>query len=159
MTIIMLFRFILNNICFLFRIILILFPQNKNELKLFRSTYILKLFSLISLSIILLNLVNKSVYTHSHLTESGEIVIHAHPFDQHNDDSPLKSHNHSALEFLVLNALDIFTISIFLFSALKLTQVISYKNYSYKTLIKQTYFYYKQNKSPPFEIVFRPKIY
>lgn len=102
---------------------------------------------------------NKTAYTHSHLTENGEIIIHAHPFDHHNDDLPLKSHNHTGLEYLVLNALDIFTISVFIFSALKLIQVISHKNYSYKTLIKQTYFYYKQNKSPPFKIIFSPKIY
>ncbi|WP_090126161.1 hypothetical protein [Lutibacter oricola] len=123
-------------------------------MSLFRNTYIIKLFSFIGLSIILLNLANKSVYTHIHLTKTGELVIHAHPFNQQDDNSPIKSHHHTALEFLTLSAFDIFTLTVFMFSALVVAQVILSKNYFFKTVVKQTHLFYSKNKSPPLEIAF-----
>ncbi|MDV7186810.1 hypothetical protein R3X25_05900 [Lutibacter sp. TH_r2] len=119
----------------------------------FRNNYVLKFLSFVSLSVLILSIVNNSVFIHAHQLQNGEIVIHAHPFNQHDDNAPLKSHHHNSLEFLVLSAFHIFTISIFLFSALKLTQVFISKIYFYKTLIKQTYFHFTKNKSPPFKII------
>ena len=149
MIFISLFRIVLNKVCFLFRIILSL--QNKTKwVTLFRNTYILKLFSFIGLSIILLNIANKSFYTHIHQTETGELVIHAHPFDQQDDNAPIKSHHHTTLEFLILSALDVFTFSAVLFLVLKITLVIVSENYFFKTITRQTYYHFSKNKSPPF---------
>ena len=148
MTYIILFRIILNNSCLLFRIVLNL-PLKINEVSFFRNTYILKLFSILGLSILLLNIVNKSIYTHTHQLENGEIVIHAHPFNQDNDNAPIKSHHHTSLEFLVLSTLDVFNISVFLFPTLKLVEIASPKYFFHENIIKQRYFHFKQNKSPP----------
>lgn len=110
----------------------------------------MKFLSIISLSILLLSIVNRSVYIHSHQLENGEIVTHAHPFNQQDDNAPLKSHHHTALEFLILSSLDIFTFSTVLFLALKIAHIIVSKNYFFKTITRQFHYHYKKNKSPPF---------
>ena len=119
-------------------------------MKFFRNGFVIKFLSLISLSILLLNIVNKSLYVHSHQLESGEIVMHAHPFDQQGEDQPIKSHKHTSLEYLVLSAFDVFNLAIILFIIAAFIVAISTKIYFSKTLIKQFHFHYKQNKSPPF---------
>lgn len=117
-------------------------------MKFFRNNFVVKFLSLISLSILLLNIVNKSLYVHSHQLENGEIVTHAHPFNQENDNNPLKSHKHTSLEYLMLSAFDVFLLSFMLFVITVFVEVYK-ENYILKTVIKQFYFYYKQNKSPP----------
>lgn len=117
-------------------------------MKFFRNNFVVKFLSLISLSILLLNIVNKSLYVHSHQLENGEIVTHAHPFNQENDNNPLKSHKHTSLEYLMLSAFDVFLLSFMLFVITVFVEVYK-ESYILKTVIKQFYFYYKQNKSPP----------
>lgn len=119
-------------------------------MKFFRNNFVIKFLSLLSLCILLLNIANKSLYIHSHQLENGEIVTHAHPFDQQDDNHPIKSHKHTSLEYLVLSAFDIFTLSIILSAIIAIIVITSNKIYFSKTLIKQYYFHYKQNKSPPF---------
>lgn len=119
-------------------------------MKFFRLNFVVKFLSLISLSILLLNIVNQSLYVHSHKLETGEIVTHAHPFDQQNDNSPIKSHKHTSLEYLVLRSFSIFMLSEILVVIAALVIVAFIKNYGLKTVINQFHFYYKQNKSPPF---------
>ncbi len=120
----------------------------RNRMKFFRNSFVIKFLSLLSLSILLLNIVNRSLYLHQ--LESGEIVTHAHPFDQQEDDHPIKSHKHTSLEYLVFSAFNIFTTSIFLFTIVTFLAATSVKKYALKTLVKQFIFHYKQNKSPPF---------
>ncbi len=97
-----------------------------------------------------MNIANKSVYLHSHKLANGEIVTHAHPFNQQQDHDPLKSHKHSSLEYLLLSAIDIFNLTIIAFTVVILKLVITTKFYYPKKFIRQLYFHYKQNKSPPF---------
>lgn len=115
----------------------------------FRNNYVLKLLSYISLSIILLNIVNNSLYVHSHISEKGKIVTHAHPFDQNEDNAPIKSHEHNSLEFTALDTLKIFLGSNFTFIALGVFLAFTIKNFILKTLKQQICFHFKQNKSPP----------
>jgi len=118
-------------------------------MKFFRNKFILKFLSFLSISILLLNIANKSVYLHSHQLENGEIVTHAHPFNQQQDHNPLKSHKHSNLEYLLLSAINIFNLAIIVFSLVVFKLITTTKFYFSKTCFKQLYFHYKQNKSPP----------
>ncbi len=118
-------------------------------MKFFRNSLVIKFLSLLSLSILLLSIINRSVYLHSHQLGSGEIVIHAHPFNQQEDNAPLKSHKHTSLEYLVFKTFNIFTTIILLFILATFIAAASVKRFVLKTLIRQFYFHYKQNKSPP----------
>lgn len=42
------------------------------------------------------------VYYHSHITNDGRLVSHAHPFNKSQDSTPFKSHHHSAIDLLLL---------------------------------------------------------
>lgn len=114
----------------------------------FKNRYVLKVFSLIGLSIILLNILNISLYTHSHVLADGEIITHAHPFDGSND--PLNSHEHTSLEYLVLSVFDNAIIAVFVFTLLTLPPINSFKFKFLKRIYKQLFFHFKKNKSPPF---------
>ncbi len=56
--------------------------------------------------LLVLQVVNRSFYLHSHKTASGEIVVHAHPFDKSSDSSPFKSHHHSVSLLSLLEQLE-----------------------------------------------------
>ena len=133
----------------LFRIVLNLYFNLRNRMKFYRNSFVIKFLSLVSLSILLLSIVNRSLYLHSHELENGEIVTHAHPFDQQEDNNPLKSHKHTTLEYLVFSAFDIFTTSILLFTIVTFIAIAAIKKYALKTLVKQFYFHCRKNKSPP----------
>lgn len=109
---------------------------------------VLKCFNLLFLSILLFNITNSVVNVHSHQLENGEVVTHAHPFDHHDDD-PFKSHHHTSFEFVVLDTLNIFLISSFLFAAILFFASNEEKKYGLKLFHKQFSFCLKQNKSPP----------
>jgi hypothetical protein len=67
----------------------------------------------------LVQVLNKAVFTHSHLTPDGRLITHAHPFDKANDNQPVKSHYHSLAETVVLQQLElIFPIIALLFGLL-----------------------------------------
>lgn len=118
-------------------------------MKLLRNIYILKLLSFFSLCILLLNIVNKGIYTHTHQLSNGEIVIHAHPFNQQDDNTPIKSHHHTSFEYLALSAIDVFNLSVFIFSIVQIIAKTSKKIFYFKNAIQQTYILFKKNKSPP----------
>lgn len=120
----------------------------------FRNNYVLKFLSFISLIILFLNIVNQSIYVHSHVSENGEIVTHAHPFNQQEDNSPLKSHKHTSLEYVILNTLNIYLSSVFSLALLGLFILFLKKTFILKFINPQFYFHSKQNKSPPLEIAF-----
>ncbi len=154
MTFISLFRININYSCLLFRIILILHYKSRNGMNIVRNNYILKIFSFISLGVLLLNIANKAVYTHSHQLVNGEIVTHAHPFDKQEDNTPLKSHEHTSLEFVLLDVLKFVFTSVFIISVLGIFLLYTKKKFFLKSISRQFTLHSKQNKSPPFEIVF-----
>lgn len=123
-------------------------------MKIIKNNIILKCLNLFFLSILLFNITNSVVNVHSHQLENGEVVTHAHPFDHQDDNAPFKSHQHSNFEFIVLNTFNIFLINMFLFAALVFFALNKSNNYNIKSLQKQSYICFKQNKSPPFQIVF-----
>lgn len=123
-------------------------------MKLIRITYIFKTLSFISFSILLFSIINNATNVHSHQLANGEIVTHAHPYSQKNDNAPFKSHIHSIFEYLVLLNLNTFLKSSFSFLALAIILFIKKEKYSEKSIQKQSYFYSKQNKSPPYKIAY-----
>jgi hypothetical protein len=54
------------------------------------------------------------VYTHSHILDSGEVILHAHPYDKTNDSAPFKSHHHTQAELFFFQHIEIFFPFIFL---------------------------------------------
>lgn len=65
-------------------------------------------------------LLNQALYTHTHVLPDGSIVSHAHPFNKSQESQGGSSHQHSTLEFFLLQNLQILflisMISAFLFS-------------------------------------------
>lgn len=57
--------------------------------------------------------VNKSVYTHSHKLANGIIVTHAHPFNKSDDSNPYKSHQHLQTDFIFFENLEILFLVLF----------------------------------------------
>lgn len=49
---------------------------------------------------------NKAVFFHVHKMVDGSLVTHAHPFDRSSDPSPYKTHQHNAVDWLLLAAFD-----------------------------------------------------
>ncbi len=75
----------------------------------------------------LVQVLNKAVFTHSHLTSDGRLITHAHPFDKANDNQPVKSHYHSIGETIILQQLELifpFMILALILLKIKVIQVI-----------------------------------
>ena len=123
-------------------------------MKIIKNNYIFNFLNFICLGILFLNITNNSVYLHSHKLPNGEIVIHAHPFDQHQDKNPIKTHKHSNIEFLIHQNLNIFLVSGFNFVALGVFFVFIKKLFILHQISQQVSLRFKKNKSPPFKIVF-----
>ncbi|MBM3418006.1 MAG: hypothetical protein FJY17_03665 [Bacteroidetes bacterium] len=56
----------------------------------------------LQLSMILGLLVNNSLYWHSHLLHTGEVIEHAHPYVP-SQDGPFESHSHTESEWWILD--------------------------------------------------------
>lgn len=67
-----------------------------------RYTFINLLVAILFLQIYGLTLVSNVLYYHSHVTNGGKVISHAHPFNKQNDNDPYKTHNHSKFELLLL---------------------------------------------------------
>lgn len=61
---------------------------------------------------------NKALFLHVHKLNDGTFIEHAHPFNKTGDSTPLKSHSHSAGQFLLFQVLE--TISFLFFFSLVL---------------------------------------
>ena len=59
------------------------------------------------IALISLLLVNRAVYIHIHVLPDGSVHSHAHPFSKNPDSSKGTGHQHSSLEFFLLDQLDI----------------------------------------------------
>ncbi|MBN1198049.1 MAG: hypothetical protein JXA23_01765 [Bacteroidales bacterium] len=62
-----------------------------------RSVVFLVILSLVGL------VVTNALYLHSHKLPDGTVIAHAHPFNKSQDPAPYKQHNHSSVEFFVLD--------------------------------------------------------
>lgn len=71
---------------------------------------ITKLLSIyVLLAIVGLIVFNKIFNTHTHIQADGVITTHAHPFDKTTENKPFKSHQHSSLELIALDTIDLFS--------------------------------------------------
>lgn len=52
-------------------------------------------------------LINQALYTHTHVRPDGSIVSHAHPFNKSQESKQGRSHQHSTLEFFLLQNLNL----------------------------------------------------
>ena len=57
-------------------------------------------------------LVNQALYTHSHILPDGSIVSHAHPFNKTQESKHGAAHQHSSLEFKLLDQLNVLIFSV-----------------------------------------------
>ena len=56
-------------------------------------------------------LINKAVYIHVHVLPDGSVVTHAHPFSKKSENGRQSGHQHSNLEFFLLDQLNLLIIS------------------------------------------------
>lgn len=117
---------------------------------LFKKSYLLKFFSFLCLSALILQIANKSINNHCHKLESNTLVTQAPPVNKKQDKTPSKSHNSNCLECFVCDALTTFIgTTTFCFSKTSEVVIIQ-KNYSYINLgLIKKFIKHKQNKSPP----------
>ena len=80
-------------------------------------------------------LLNQALYTHVHVLPDGSIVSHAHPFQKTQQSDKGSSHQHSTLEFFLLENLQILflvgTISMVLISLASEIQKVCVANRKY----------------------------
>lgn len=72
---------------------------------------------IIGVILLLFVLFNYSVFSNLHLHYLGNnyYIVHAHPFDKsHNKNSPIKTHQHSNIELLILSLLSIIELIVIL---------------------------------------------
>ena len=74
-------------------------------------------------------LANRAFNSHIHMLADGSVVSHAHPFSKSADDSRGMDHQHSGLEFLLLDQLDVLiSCAIALFILKAFSRAISLRN-------------------------------
>ena len=66
-------------------------------------------------------MVNRAFYIHIHVLPNGTMVSHAHPFSKSTDNGEEKDHQHSSLEFLLLEQMDVL-----IFSAIALFVLLAF---------------------------------
>lgn len=95
-----------------------------------------RIFSLFSLGLILMLLVNYGINLHSHQLESGQIIVHAHPHQSQNSGTiPLSDHKHDKQDIQFYSALyllffiSLFIIHLFHFQKLVIPLSLYYFNY------------------------------
>jgi hypothetical protein len=94
--------------------------------------------------------INEYLYIHKHISNNGEIIIHAHPYDKSKDTGQNKSHKHETGDLVYLASLQTFLPAVvFVFIA-----HVTYLEHTYteKALIfkAQHIFLFTQERGPPF---------
>lgn len=74
----------------------------------------IRTFALLMIGVMGMLIANKGLNLHSHKLDNGKIVMHSHPFNKNQDSNPFKSHQHTNIEFLVLENLGILFFLVFL---------------------------------------------
>ena len=78
----------------------------------------IKLFTWLVIGLMVMFIANKAVFIHTHRLSDGSIIEHAHPYNKSTDSKPYKSHDHSKIELLFAQSIEIFFLSAFLTYAL-----------------------------------------
>lgn len=71
---------------------------------------ITKIVSFIALLLVLMLVVNRAVYYHTHVLPDGTVVQHAHPFPVNEQNNGEANHQHSSVEFLFFAQIMVFLI-------------------------------------------------
>lgn len=67
------------------------------------SEYILKIITCILCFAVSFQIMNRTIFLHSHVQDDGTVITHAHPFDKSEKDDPFKSHPHSNFDYFLLD--------------------------------------------------------
>ena len=101
------------------------------------------------IAFVIMLMVNKSLFIHTHIMPDGTVVVHAHPYNKTSDSAPIKSHNHSKLELVFLANLQLLMlISFFVLVLLVLSKKIKLStdiSFNYTSLN----FLFQKGRSPP----------
>jgi len=103
--------------------------------------------------VVIFQVINKAVFTHTHLLDDGTMVTHAHPYDKHSDSSPYKHHHHSKFEitfFLLADLLFFVSLGTFTLRLFSKNRIL-YKKHQ-QTYIS-CYTFFLQGRSPPDVVV------
>ncbi len=105
------------------------------------------------LAVVLGLLFNNVIYQHRHKMSDGTYIVHAHPFSNPQDASPLKKHKHTKEELQVISAVNNLLFSVLLLVAFLLLQLLRQvdKKLIVRTVSKNSgkhYFFYNL-RAPP----------
>lgn len=110
---------------------------------------ILQLAASLLIVVFVLQVFNKTFYLHTHLSEQGIIVTHAHPYNKTADSEPVKSHRHTRDQMMVLSSFDFLFPVLFLF--LILLRVRDEKGFSCNEIreMRPACIIVKKGRAPP----------
>jgi len=118
-------------------------------MKMSNKNITLKLVIYLMIAFVIMLMVNKSVFIHTHVLPDGTVVVHAHPYNKTTDSAPIKSHQHSKLELMFLQNLQLliaFSFFGFLFFILsKKRKLSSFIRINYTS----TNFLFQKGRAPP----------
>ncbi|MBN2164998.1 MAG: hypothetical protein JW717_01840 [Marinilabiliaceae bacterium] len=100
----------------------------------FVKNLLIKITASLIIVVIGLMVANKGIYTHSHILKNGTVYTHAHPYNNTNDSSPYKSHQHKSSDLLFYQNIDLVFFSLF---------IIAFFLFVFKQIKK---YYFKNNK-------------
>ncbi len=79
---------------------------------------IIKTTAALLIGILALGIANQAVFIHSHQTENGQFITHAHPYQTSDNNSKTPSHQHSKIQLLVFSQLNLLFLLAFLYTGL-----------------------------------------
>ncbi len=109
----------------------------------------LSILSLILIVVFAFQIVNKSLYTHSHILAFGQVVTHAHPFDKSDDNGDPKSHRHTQAEMIILDQVNILFVCILAIILLRVSFASLRLNTGYIVDFAPVYLCHRKGRSPP----------
>ncbi|PID94511.1 MAG: hypothetical protein CSA95_02860 [Bacteroidetes bacterium] len=60
-----------------------------------------QIFALVQMMLVISIALVNALYVHRHILPSGEVIIHAHPFNQGDKSEPFENHTHSRSEYVL----------------------------------------------------------
>ncbi|WP_462317569.1 hypothetical protein [Marinilabilia sp.] len=75
---------------------------------------IIRMAALFMIAATSLLIVNKALYTHTHITKEGQIIAHSHPFKQETGNNSGTGHQHTSVQFHFLDNLQLLFPALFL---------------------------------------------
>jgi len=142
---------IIEHICQIFKF----FPFDKEDFILLRpmkttfKQFTIKSVAVFIVMLMIMLIVNKALFLHTHTLSDGTVVEHSHPFNKPKDSEPVKSHHHSDSVFAFFQELD--SIFIVAFFNLALLLILNRKiNISYtEDKIITSFIIIQKGRAPP----------